>query len=871
MKLNSSVKNIKKIKTKIITMVSVFILSNVFVHILFYILPKLLKGKLGNISIYKMFFHLLEIRYFKVFLYVEILIILLCIYLYIISEKKYSSDTMYVTDKIKIPVSRGQGQFGSARFATKKEIEEYFNIIDFKIDSHEEYFKEIYKANKEENSKLTTLDLSVVKEDLSLKELIKDKESLRDLDLDEIKKYLGNREDLKEILKSKLTLYDIKRIDFNLVRNFDTYYKKLTSEEFNEVLIALNGADKKIENLVYETMVKVRYDTIEQLNEIRYAIKDDIDEVVKFASNKFNAGQMKQLRLAYKDKNNGKIKNGKNIDKYLLNPNLKEELMKEIREALIENRNVVGYVDEDIPVDLIKKIKGIETKKKEVEQIKEVMPLFKKAGLVLGKQNLSNGKERIYTVDEAHSLIIGETGSGKTRSMVLQTITTLALASENMIITDIKGELNEYTEPFLKSLGYEVICINFRQPLKSHKINFLQPIIDAINNDDIGSAIDFTWDIVGGLVGENNKGEPIWTNGEAAVIAGAIMSVVYDNRHKPYLQNFANVYHFISTMNESHTIVIDEQGNTKTIVPIDEYVKELEDTHPAKGLFSITKVAPSRTKGSFFTSALTTLRLFTAQNLADMTSESNFRLEDVGTRKMAVFIILPEDTKTYNTIASIYMGFQYQALSKVSDKMGGRLKRKCSYILDEFGNFPAIPNFLQIITIARSKGIRINIFLQNITQLEKSYEKDGANTILNNCKVWVYISSNDAETLKLLSERLSTYTVASYSVSNNTEMHKTSNSSYSIQLSSRNLLNVNELSQFSNNYFLVFSKINPAIMKSYDFSEWSYRKLLNLGTREKDIKVRYLRGNNKKERILTNQEYWNLADEILEKVKERSL
>ena len=61
-----------------------------------------------------------------------------------------------------------------------------------------------------------------------------------------------------------------------------------------------------------------------------------------------------------------------------------------------------------------------------------------KGGLVVGyKKNKKN--ENIYFVDEnIHSLTVGATRSGKTRSVVLQTIGNLALAGESMILSDPK-------------------------------------------------------------------------------------------------------------------------------------------------------------------------------------------------------------------------------------------------------------------------------------------------------------------------------------------------------------------------------------------------------------------------------------------------
>lgn len=60
-------------------------------------------------------------------------------------------------------------------------------------------------------------------------------------------------------------------------------------------------------------------------------------------------------------------------------------------------------------------------------------------------------------------------------------------------------------------------------------------------------------------------------------------------------------------------------------MPLLEYVKKLSPSHPARALLSISDVAPSRTRGSFYTSALTTLRLFTSKSIYAITHTSDFK------------------------------------------------------------------------------------------------------------------------------------------------------------------------------------------------------------------------------------------------------
>lgn len=470
------------------------------------------------------------------------------------------------------------------------------------------------------------------------------------------------------------------------------------------------------------------------------------------------------------------------------------------------------------------------------EVIKE--PYFKEGGIVIGIEKTRN-EEKLYTItDDVHSLCVGATRSGKSRTIVLQSICTMALAGENMVLSDPKGELFQYSYPFLERIGYEVIALDFRNPLKSSGYNFLQPIIDAVDEGDIPRAIESTWDITSALVGES-KGERIWTDGEASTIAAAIMAVVFDNKgsyNKQY-QNMTNVYYFISQMCKT----IDKS------MPIVEYMKKLDNSHPAKILIAISEIAPSRTRGSFFTAALTTLRLFTNPLIYSMTSKSDFKLRDLGSEKIALFIILPDEKSTYYSLASLLVSQIYEQLVKVADQRGGRLKRRVNFILDEFGNFAKIPDFANKLTVGGGRGIRFNLFIQSFSQLEEKYGREISRTIRGNCQTWIYLQADDLETLDEISKKLGKYTVSTYSLSSSSNRNSAS-SSQSINLTGRSLLDPNEVRLISRPYSLVISRDNPAIMFAPDISGMYFNQILGLGDKEHNRKLREIREARRKEK-----------------------
>ena len=497
-------------------------------------------------------------------------------------------------------------------------------------------------------------------------------------------------------------------------------------------------------------------------------------------------------------------------------------------------------------------------------------PPIKNGGIVVGMKKMHGGRELHYFIDEdGHVLCIGATRSGKSRTLVIQSICNLGLAGESIIVSDPKGELFQYTSAYLKRLGYNVIVLDFKNPLRSQRYNLLQPIIDAIDDDNIPQATECVWDLVSILVGEA-KGEKIWTNGEASTIACAIMSVVFDNKEgeKRKYQTLTNVYYFIAEM-------CKPVGKK---MPIVEYVKELPDNHPAKPLVAISEIAPERTRGSFYTAALTTLKLFTSSYINAMTNSSDYNPKDLGREKTALFFVLPDERTTYYNIASILVLQHYIQLVNESDGRGGRLKKRVNFVLDEFGNFAPIPNFDTLLTVGGGRGMRFNLFVQDFAQLEGKYDKNVAKTIKGNCQIWDYLQTDDPETLKEISDKLGPYTVSTYSLSAQNNKYQSSSSSHSVNLTGRALLMADEVKKIKRPYSLVTSRQNPVIMYSPDLSKWHFNTMLGLGNEAHNIKARDYRDKQRVERITKKQaenielwsECWRYWQNVCENLQETS-
>ncbi|QNK42220.1 VirD4-like conjugal transfer protein, CD1115 family [Caproicibacter fermentans] len=463
--------------------------------------------------------------------------------------------------------------------------------------------------------------------------------------------------------------------------------------------------------------------------------------------------------------------------------------------------------------------------------------LFDEGGIVVGMDRIGGSvpgeaREKLYYIsDDTHTLTIGATRSGKTRCLVIQSICLLGLAAESMVISDPKAELFHYTAEFLKKLGYEVICLDFKNPEKSTRYNLLQPVIDAVNSNDMERAEMYAWDITNILVGDNVSNEKIWENGEKSTIAAAILCVVVDNKKRPEYQNLTNVYWFIAEMSKS------VGGKT----PMAEYMKKLPSSHPARALMSIAAVAPSRTKGSFDTSALTTLRLFTSRSVYSVTHKSDYNISEIGSKKQVLFMILPDEKTTYYPIASLMVSQLYELLVRKSDQRGGRLERRVNFVLDEFGNFTKLTDFTNKLTVAGGRGMRFNLFLQSFEQLTQKYDKETAAIVKSNCQTWVYLQADDKETLQDVCDKLGKYTTSAYQLSSQHGRYVNPSSSHSISLVARELLTTDEIRRIQRPAQTVIGRSHPAMMNAPDLSKWHFNRMCGLGDKEHNRKVREVR------------------------------
>lgn len=344
---------------------------------------------------------------------------------------------------------------------------------------------------------------------------------------------------------------------------------------------------------------------------------------------------------------------------------------------------------------------------------------------------------------EAHSLIIGSTGSGKTRRLVLPLINLLARKGESIVATDPKGELYKHSKSLLKELGYKIICINFRNPINGNAWNPLSIPYEYYKSGNKDKAMELLFDL-GLNIFYNKKSsnqDPFWERSAANYFSGLALALFENAKSEEINLN--------SIINMS-TVGYEKYGAGTYIK---EYFNFFDKTHVAYTSASGTINAPNDTRGGILSVFQEKLSVYCNQiELSKMLSASDFIMSDIGTEKTAIFIIMHDEKSSYHPLVSAFIKQCYEELIGTAHKHNGVLPIRVNLVLDEFANLPPITDMSNMITAARSRKIRINLIIQGSQQLAEHYGKETAEVIKGNCTNWIFLTSKELPLLKELSE-----------------------------------------------------------------------------------------------------------------------
>jgi len=335
------------------------------------------------------------------------------------------------------------------------------------------------------------------------------------------------------------------------------------------------------------------------------------------------------------------------------------------------------------------------------------------------------------TNDNAHSLIIGTTGSGKTQSTILPLMKLSMIAGESIIINDVNGDIYERTANNFKDNGYNVIVLDFDNPKYGDSWNPLVLPYKLYLNGEKDRALKIIEDLGYYLFTDTkDTTDPFWTNMAADYFVGLVLYLFENTKEEQInlrsvfalaieLQNETNAKKFLKEIGKNNAIYFNVAGTLETAY----------DTRA--GIISTfsqkSKVYNSR------------------EALSNMMLKSSFDITNISIEKTVVYIISGLSSYS-NSLIPLFINQIFE-----SKNLYGNSKKTLNVILDDFYNMLPIKDAANILNYSRSINIRYTVVIRSFNDLINVYGKENAEMIKMCFGKIIYLLSNDIYTLEEIS------------------------------------------------------------------------------------------------------------------------
>lgn len=419
-------------------------------------------------------------------------------------------------------------------------------------------------------------------------------------------------------------------------------------------------------------------------------------------------------------------------------------------------------------------------------------------GIIFGKLGKEIASLPPDTYFNRHVAVFGASGSMKSRAYVRTNILQLSEEGHSMILTDPKGELVRDTAVFLRDMGYIIKVFNLVDMTRSDRWNPMDEITGDID------AQTFTEVVIANTKIPGTKGsDPFWDRAEQNLLKALVMYVAKE--YPEGEKHLASVYSLLA------------MADPKRISTI---FARLPADHPAKMPYNIYAQANDTVRTGVVIGLGTRLQVFQNQLVQRLTSTSDIDITLPGKQKCAYFAVFPDTDSTFDFLAGLFFSFLFIKLMRYADMHGGYGQQHVYFLLDEFTNIGAIPDFTKKISTMRSRNLHASIVFQNIAQLKNRYPNDAWQEIIGNCDSRLFLGATDVMTARFVTDLLGKSTVKTINTRKRAGLEGVFDfGTVSYGTSSRNLLNADEILRLPHQEaILVLRGQKPLILNKMDYT-----------------------------------------------------
>ncbi len=431
------------------------------------------------------------------------------------------------------------------------------------------------------------------------------------------------------------------------------------------------------------------------------------------------------------------------------------------------------------------------------------------------------GELCFYFLPVVHELYIGTTGSGKTTGCVEPQLRAVSSLSHkpNLFVTDPKGELFDRNAKHLKSMGYQIFSLNFKDIDYSDRWNPLLEMYDEnykikdilkspvkkqmpidkkyklfsdekdykdhyfVQGDYAFSTLDYAeqyqniqisfnkakvQDLVNQfanmVVKVRSQRDPSWDEGALRLLKGLLYAMLEDSVDDKC--NFTRDMMNLKTVKELYTEMSKHSNSTSGIF---ELTNNPPFKHKKQTDYSVQLMRQS------MSNAPTTRRNYTGvfdtatqkwfdNKILHLTLDNTINLDDIGDEPFVIFLITRDYEKNDFLVAGIFIDWLYRRM--IQEFESGKETREFHFMLEEFGNIPRIEAFENKISSARSRNIWFHLVVQSYAQIQNVYDDVGrssiSNVIIDNCNAQIFLGSQHFATRERFSKECGFHSVEDF-------------------------------------------------------------------------------------------------------------
>ncbi len=367
--------------------------------------------------------------------------------------------------------------------------------------------------------------------------------------------------------------------------------------------------------------------------------------------------------------------------------------------------------------------------------LKQKHILAEKNGIILG-QYQKGGQGRILTIPSTgktnkNILLIGNSGSGKSRAFVKANIINLSKDNHSFVISDPKGEYLNDTANFLSQKGYDVKVLNLVNIKQSHRWNPIDYINDSID-------AKYMADIVVEKIHRDNKSnmdEKI-KKIQAELIKNLIVCI--KEKFNKNVQNFNALYNILATFK---------------VNDIDELLMHESDLQNLSEYSFYLKQA-SKDKEIAINDLIHKLSILDMKTVASMLKSTEIKIEMLKVRPCAYYIILPDLHQELDLIGALFLSMVNKKVTELHDDTKDEVikNREVYVMLDEFSNFGYIPKFTNKLAQMRARKINCSIIENGVGNIKSLYAEEEYLELVNSCDIKLFYGCVDTTTAKYFTD-----------------------------------------------------------------------------------------------------------------------